>query len=155
VALPEPRRASAPHVRFSLADVMAARAALDRALPIGEATRASHAAGLYRREDGLVMAREDVGRHNALDKLAGAIARAGQQDVGEALVVLTSRISVEMVQKAAAIGAGALVAISAPTSLAIETAERAGLLLVGVARADGCEIFANAHRIEGTAASAA
>lgn len=145
-AMRAPAKIGSPS-RFTQKEIMAAVDTLQVFQPINERTRAVHGAAFFRKGEGLILSREDIGRHNALDKLAGALVRSGL--AGQpGFIVLTSRLSVELVQKAAAMGMPMLVAISAPTALAVRTAEAAGMTLVAVARRDGFEVFTHAERIE-------
>ncbi|WP_407920798.1 formate dehydrogenase accessory sulfurtransferase FdhD [Allorhizobium terrae] len=136
----------ASSLSFTAADVHDAMEALGRAQVLNRSTHAVHGAGFYIPGEGLLAIREDVGRHNALDKLVGAVMQAGRRG-NEGMVVVTSRLSVEMVQKAAALGCPVLVAISAPTALAIRVAETAGMTLIGIARGQDFEIFTRTDQL--------
>jgi FdhD protein len=139
-----------PQVKSSLTvhaeAIVGAMKALAARQPLNLETRAVHAAALYVPDEGIIAVREDAGRHNALDKLAGALARMNRRGA-DGVVLITSRVSVELVQKAAVMGAPVLAAVSAPTALALRTAERAGITIVGVVRDDGLEVFTHAQRI--------
>jgi FdhD protein len=124
----------------------AAMAALKDSQVLHQATGAVHAAGWASWDGRLQLAREDVGRHNALDKLVGALARGGH-DTRDGFAVVTSRASYEMVQKAAAAGIQLLAAISAPTAMAVRLAEHSGVTLAGFVRQDRQVVYAHAGRV--------
>jgi len=133
--MPSPRPPLNPPAAIEPAAIRAAIGELEAWQPLNRATRAVHAAAWCGRDGRILLSREDVGRHNALDKAIGALVRARvAPDSG--FFVITSRCSFEMVAKAAIFGAGTLVSVSAPTSLALERARRFGVRLIAVARAD-------------------
>ncbi|CAD7042494.1 sulfurtransferase FdhD [Pseudorhizobium endolithicum] len=132
---------------FEAGHVRAAVSALNQGQPLHAETHAVHGAGFFVPGKGLAAVREDVGRHNALDKLIGAVVR-GRIDGASGAVVVTSRVSVEMVQKTAILGAPVLIAISAPTALALRTAEAAGMTIVALVRGEDFEVFTRNDRIK-------
>ena len=113
-----------------------------------ERTGGLHAAALFETDGRLVAIREDVGRHNALDKLIGSRAQARELPLWDRVLMVSGRVSFEIVQKAAVAGIPIVCAVSAPSDLAIETAERLGVTLVGFLRGDGFNVYAHDARID-------
>ena len=132
--------------RFSGAAVLAGMRAMHEYQVMQQQSGATHAAAWMDQDGRIVFVREDVGRHNALDKLIGAILRA-RLDVSMGAVLITSRASVEIVQKAATLGIGMLAAISAPTSLAIQLAQETGVTLLGFVRQKSYVVYAHPERL--------
>jgi len=142
-----PVRRVSSDARLEASTIFAALGRLGAHQKLNAETRAVHGAGFWPfGANDFRAVREDVGRHNALDKLCGALAREGR-DAHDGAVFLTSRVSIEMVQKSAAMSAPIVVAMSAPTALAIRTADEAGITLCAVARENGFEVFTHKERI--------
>lgn len=144
VLRPMPSVPGAPYL--PPAGIRHALAGLKASQPLHNATGGMHAAAWCTSQGELVEVMEDVGRHNALDKLIGAMIQS-ETDVQDGFALITSRASVEMVQKAATARMPALVAVSAPTALAVRVAEQCGLTLIAFARGDECVGYANAQHI--------
>ncbi|MEM9635411.1 MAG: formate dehydrogenase accessory sulfurtransferase FdhD [Pseudomonadota bacterium] len=137
----------ASDLRLSFQTVKDATESLRSHQPLHDQTGSTHAAGFLVPDKGILFAREDVGRHNALDKLIGTLAQHGISPASGAFV-MTSRISVELVQKSAVAGCGMIIAVSAPTSHAVKSADEAGITLAAFARGHDFEVFTHAFRIE-------
>lgn len=135
-----------PAVAIASSALASALRALPAHQPRQQLTGATHAAALCRLDGSIELVREDVGRHNALDKLIGAALREGR-DLGRHFIAITSRASFEMVQKAAIAGVSVLAAVSAPTGMAVDLARESNLLLVGFVRDDGMVAYTFAERL--------
>ncbi len=131
---------------FRMTEIATATNQLRAHQPLHDRTRATHAAGFLLPEKGMVAVREDVGRHSALDKLIGGLAREGL-DPATGAFVLTSRISIELVQKTAMAGCPVLIAVSAPTAHALRLAESAGITLAAFARENAYDVYSHPERI--------
>lgn len=134
---------------FSAASIAKGLAAIQPLQALQQKTGATHASAYVLADGSVQLLREDVGRHNALDKLVGALAKlkAQQGQLPSGFVVTTSRASFEMVQKTASAGVAMLVAVSAPTGLAVRVAQQCGLTLVGFAREDRYVVYSHQTRI--------
>jgi FdhD protein len=154
-------KASIDEVEVRCEPLPAGRPLLDRAtivsLPqalragqrVFESTGGLHASGLFAPTGELLTLREDVGRHNALDKLVGAELLAGHLPLHDRVLLVSGRVSFEIVQKAAVAGIPILCAVSAPSDLAVEAADRLGQTLIGFLRGDGFNVYAHPERITG------
>ena len=145
-AVRRPVPVTAPTTPFDIAAVARALAALRSQQHLLDATGATHAAAWCHADGSIALVREDVGRHNALDKLVGALQVTGV-DAPSGFIVVTSRASFEMVQKAACAGVALLAAISGVTALAITVAEAAGISLLCFARGDNASVYSHPEQI--------
>jgi len=143
---PEPLK---PEVTFTAAGIQLGLKAIQAQQALQQKTGATHASAFVLADGTIAIVREDVGRHNALDKLIGALHRS-QMEQGQranGFIITTSRASFEMVQKTATAGVAMLVAVSAPTGLAVRVAEQCGLALVGFARQNRYVVYSHNERI--------
>jgi FdhD protein len=134
-------------LNIDAASLVSLPARLRSAQRLFEATGGVHGAGHFTPDGVLVRIREDVGRHNALDKLVGAALLAGEIPLAGAVVLVSGRLSFELVQKAARAGVPVLAGVSAPSSLAVELAERSGIALAGFVRDGGFNVYTGGGRI--------
>ncbi|MEZ0123004.1 MAG: formate dehydrogenase accessory sulfurtransferase FdhD [Candidatus Reddybacter sp.] len=132
---------------FSHCAIETAVAQLESQQPLQAITGAVHGAALCDSNGNIELLREDVGRHNALDKLYGAVCKQSDSAISERFILISSRASYELVLKAAVMGVGMLVAVSAPTSLAVRLAEQVNITLVGFARSGRHMVYTHPERI--------
>lgn len=144
-ALREPRTVASP-LKVSREALWRASESLSAQQPLNQDTNAIHAAAFADADGALQIVREDVGRHNALDKVIGALARS-KQDAGGGFAVVTSRASYELIQKAAVAGISLLAAVSRPTALAVELAEQTGITLIGLLRGRTANVYSHHRRV--------
>ncbi|MDD2863289.1 MAG: formate dehydrogenase accessory sulfurtransferase FdhD [Methylococcales bacterium] len=141
----KPPRSVSGDLKITATQLTAALQNLSQHQKLNQITGAIHAVAWVELEKGIVELREDVGRHNALDKLIGSLLKRNT-DFRAGFMITTSRASYEMVQKATAVGVTVLAAISAPTALAIRLAQESGLTLIGFARDETCVIYSHSQR---------
>jgi FdhD protein len=147
-ALARLRPVPGSHWRFDVRTVPALVDTMREAQSVFDRTGGLHAAALFSATRELLVAREDVGRHNAVDKVIGAAARAGALPLADHVLLVSARAGFEIVQKSAAAGIPVLVAVSAPTSLAVDLAEASGLTLLAFAREDSVAAYTHPERLD-------
>jgi FdhD protein len=140
-------RPGPPATAFAAATIAALPATLGARQTAFAETGGLHAAALFDRHGGAWMVREDVGRHNAVDKVVGGALAADRLPAGDAVLVVSGRVAYEIIHKAAVAGVAAVVAVGAPSSLAVEAARAAGLTLVGFARNGRFNVYTGHDRI--------
>ena len=131
---------------FTAKDITSASDSLRSFQALHDKTHSAHAAGFLLPNQGVIVAKEDVGRHNALDKLCGTLARK-ETDIQGGAMIMTSRLSVDLVQKAAMVNCSMLIGVSAPSSLAVEMAENTNMTLIAFCRSERFEVFTGSQRI--------